>query len=107
LRPTTARRSDNIHSHVRRQSSKEIAMSTHPDLVRVAPDDHLIGHDVRFERKRSASGALLVIATIDCERQGCRIPVDVCRECPRFARIDVHEAGYVMLCRSADRPLEE
>jgi hypothetical protein len=47
-----------------------------------------------------------MLATIECERRKCRLPIDECRACERFARIEAHEAGYVMLCRSQDESFD-
>jgi hypothetical protein len=68
----------------------------------VVPHSRLVAHEIRFERPSSEHGPSSVIATVRCERRNCRMTLDQCRACPRFARIDVHEAGYVMLCRSTD-----
>ena len=45
--------------------------------------------------------------TVLCERREQNLDVDVCRSCERFARIDLHETGYVMLCRSEDEEIDE
>lgn len=59
-------------------------------------------HDVHFGRQTAEDGSSKVVATVACERRQCTVSVDVCSECERFARIEVHEAGYTMLCRSTD-----
>jgi hypothetical protein len=46
------------------------------------------------------------LPTIKCERRGCTQTIDDCRACERFARIETHEHGYVMLCRSQDEAFE-
>ena len=65
----------------------------------------LVAHDITFERQGLELPAE-VVATIECERTGCTLRVEVCRRCERFARIEPHEAGYTMLCRSTDEDLE-
>lgn len=61
-------------------------------------DQRLVAHDIRVERRVADEGKERVVATVECERRGT-LCVDECRACPRFARIEVHEAGYLMLCR--------
>jgi len=51
-------------------------------------------------RREGADEAVHVVATVECARQACTVRVENCARCAYFARIDVHEAGYVMLCRS-------
>jgi hypothetical protein len=82
------------------------AASETPGEERWAPHPRLVPHDLWFERRTSPSGRV-VVALISCERRGCTLNLDTCRACPRFARIDVHEAGYTMLCRSSDEELFE
>lgn len=67
------------------------------------PAANLVTHDIRFIRK----GAAEFEPTVHCERRDCTLHLNECRSCERFARIDVHEGGYVMLCRSSDEPLDE
>jgi hypothetical protein len=62
-------------------------------------DQSLVAHDIRLERRTDADGEERVVASIECERRGT-LCVTECRACPRFARIEVHEAGYLMLCRA-------
>lgn len=71
-----------------------------PRLVR--PSARLIEHDVRIRLQLVSPGVAEVIATVECERRGCTLDVERCAYCERFARIEVHEGGYTMLCRSAD-----
>lgn len=73
---------------------------------RSRPSSRLVVHDVRFVPVDANSDAPRVRATIKCERRDCILDVEVCRECERFARVDVHEAGYVMLCRSQDEEFD-
>ena len=82
-------------------------MNTCPPSPRLAPHPRLVPHEIRLPRDESAPGACVLVATIECERRGQTLPVDVCRFCPRFCRIEVHEAGYTMLCRSSDEDLSD
>lgn len=66
------------------------------------PHSRLVPHEIRIAREEGKHGKPEVVATIACERQACVLRVDVCVRCERFARIEPHEAGYVMLCRSTD-----
>lgn len=66
------------------------------------PHSRLVPHDIRIARVTSEDGASEVAATIECERRACTLRVETCARCERFARIEPHEAGYVMLCRSTD-----
>jgi len=52
-------------------------------------------------------GDARLVATVECERRRSTLDVDTCGHCERFARIEVHEAGYTMLCRSADTETED
>ncbi len=65
----------------------------------------LVMRDIHLSRDGSSTQRDNVQATVDCERWGCTLPVETCVSCERFARIEVHEAGYGLLCRSA--PLNE
>ncbi|HKU36710.1 MAG TPA: hypothetical protein VJR89_01150 [Polyangiales bacterium] len=64
-------------------------------------------HDIEFVTTDVKSDAPRVRATIQCERRDQTLDVESCRSCERFARVDVHEAGYVMLCRSEDEQLDD
>jgi hypothetical protein len=66
------------------------------------PSSRLVPHEIQLTRKPSESGTSPVVATIHCERRDCTLNVETCGYCERFARIETHEAGYVMLCRSKD-----
>jgi hypothetical protein len=39
-----------------------------------------------------------VVASVHCARQNSRVEVEGCAGCAHFARIEPHEAGYVLLC---------
>ena len=82
-------------------------MKVRGTLPQLAPNPHLVAHDLRFCRSPSLAGSGAIEVTVECERRACTLPLSVCRACPRFARIDVHEAGYVMLCRSTDEALDD
>lgn len=76
---------------------------TQPKTLR--PSTRLVQHDIRFEaRESNGRGSLRVL--VDCERRGGPQCIDTCRSCERFARIEPHEAGYVLLCRSEDETFE-
>ena len=69
---------------------------------RLRPSSLPVLHDISFARTQLSGGRSKVTASIECERRGCTLDVDVCRSCERFLRIEMHEAGFVMLCRSRD-----
>ena len=60
---------------------------------------HLVGQDIQLTR---ADPEARVVASAHCVRRGCTMDVEDCAGCPHFVRIDTHEAGYVLVCRSAD-----
>jgi hypothetical protein len=65
----------------------------------------LVPHEVHMERvaqPQREAGTSEVKARVYCERQQRDVLVEACAQCERFARIDVHEAGYTLLCRSTD-----
>jgi len=66
------------------------------------PHSRLVPHEIRLARAEGGNGKPEVVATIECERKACVMRVEACVHCERFARIEPHEAGYVMLCRSTD-----
>ena len=66
------------------------------------PHSRLVPHDITLVRVETEQGRSEVHATIECERRGCTLRVETCAQCERFARVEPHEAGYVMLCRSTD-----
>lgn len=64
----------------------------------------LVQQDICLAREE-ADGSSHVVATVACTRRALPVAVDECARCPYFARIEPHEAGYVMLCRTdSDRP---
>ena len=70
------------------------------------PSSKLVSHDVAFVPDEAVDGTKRVLPTIQCERWGCSQHIDECRACERFARIEAHEAGYVLLCRSEDETFD-
>ena len=69
------------------------------------PALRLVQHDIHLSRERSESDRSQVVARVTCERRGCEVLVEQCAHCERFARIETHEAGYVLLCRAHDEQL--
>lgn len=63
-------------------------------------------HDIRFEVARRADGSDKLCAYVQCERRKVKQSVDDCRGCERFARIEAHEAGYIVLCHAEDETFE-
>lgn len=61
------------------------------------PASSLVQHDIHLARDPSRGSS--VVASVECERFGCKVLVEACARCTRFARIETHEAGYVLLCR--------
>jgi hypothetical protein len=61
----------------------------------------LVQQDIKIERERDSGR---VVASAVCRRKGCSVNVEDCAQCAYFARIDVHEAGYVMLCQTVTGP---
>ena len=70
------------------------------------PSPRLVVHDIQFEVVRQPNGRDKLCAYVQCERRKCRLNVDDCRGCERLARIEVHEAGYVVLCHAEDETFE-
>ncbi len=66
------------------------------------PHSRLVPHEIRIARVDDAGTTPEVVATVECERKACRLRIEMCVRCERFARIEPHEAGYTMLCRSTD-----
>lgn len=64
------------------------------------PAHRLVAHDIRLQRAPDGAGRREVEATVECELESCTKTVEQCAACLRFARVEVHEAGYVLLCRS-------
>jgi hypothetical protein len=77
-------------------------MNSPPRPHRPRPASRLIAHEIRFRRKEHANGHAAVVASVECERRKCDFDVNECAYCERFARIEMHEAGYTLLCRSTD-----
>jgi hypothetical protein len=73
---------------------------------RVRPRSRVVLHDIRLTREQSPDGRNKVVASAECERHQSRFDVDVCRSCERFARIEMHEGGFVVLCRSEDEDFD-
>ena len=73
---------------------------------RLRPSSRLVAHDLEFVPAEAPGGSKRMLATIACERRDCTLNIDECRACERFARIEAHEAGYVMLCRSQDETFD-
>lgn len=66
----------------------------------------LVQHDVRLTRQPSQGERAKVVASVHCERRDCETLVEACARCARFARIEPHEAGYVLLCRAEDETID-
>lgn len=60
----------------------------------------IAAHDITLRRQPGSSGRGTVQATVECPVEVCTKHVEECARCPNFVRIDVHEAGYCMLCHS-------
>ena len=73
---------------------------------KLRPRALLVVHDIRVEATPQANGPGRLLASVDCERHGRTVSVDECRACARLDRIDSHEAGFVVLCRSQDEPFD-
>ena len=69
---------------------------------RTARRAQLLVCDIRLDRQPSAAGQTEVQATVECPIDQCTKHVEHCATCVRFVRIDVHEAGYTMVCRGTD-----
>jgi hypothetical protein len=83
--------------------SEEVPVTTSTRrFPRLRPSSNLVAHDIRVTREELQPGAAHSVATVHCERYDRTVEVEDCGYCERFARIDTHEAGYVMLCRSSD-----
>lgn len=66
------------------------------------PSARLVVHDIQIEPCAQPDGSRKLCGYVDCERRKYRLDVDECRACERLVRIDSHEAGFVVLCRSED-----
>jgi hypothetical protein len=62
------------------------------------PFSRLVVHDIRLVRRREPDGSEQVKALVDCDHYGCEIEANRCAQCAGFARIEPHEAGYILLC---------
>lgn len=76
-----------------------------PQSRMIRPHGRLVPHEIRLAREPDEAGGSRVLATVHCERRQCTMDVDDCARCERFVRIDVHEAGYLMMCRDRDETL--
>jgi hypothetical protein len=68
------------------------------------PSSKLVVHDIHLEPEVSEDGTRRVSARVQCERARGEVLVDTCARCPRFVRIETHEAGYTLLCHAKDAP---
>lgn len=59
----------------------------------------LVLQDILLQREPQSGR---VVASAVCARKGCSVNVEDCAHCAHFARIDSHEAGYVLVCRTGD-----
>jgi hypothetical protein len=64
-----------------------------------SPRARLLAHDVHLVPTRSAAGP---IAVASCERLGRVLPLEQCKACPRFVRIELDETRCILLCHSTD-----
>jgi hypothetical protein len=83
----------------------EVPMTT-PANRKMRSASCLVLHDLHLTRVQSEQGRPQVVASVRCERQGCEVSVEACARCVHFARIEPHEAGYVLLCREHDETME-
>lgn len=77
-------------------------MTTLPPSRKLRPASYLVPHDIQLTRAPSEDEHPRVVASVRCQRRDCDVLVEVCARCERFARIETHEAGYVLLCRADD-----
>lgn len=77
---------------------------TEPKSTR--PSARLVVHDMELEVRRQADGRDKLCAYVHCQRRKQKLSLDECRGCERLARIEAHEAGYVVLCRAEDETFE-
>lgn len=61
----------------------------------------LVQQDIQLSRHGDGAAAP-VVATVECARRNCTVEVEACAQCAYFARIETHEAGYILLCRGDD-----
>jgi hypothetical protein len=99
LRPAQTLR----RSSVRRRQLQ----SQEPDRATCAKQAGSIGkRDREWGSLRGAHDTTEEEGKAECERHQSRFDVDVCRSCERFARIEMHEGGFVVLCRSEDEDFD-
>lgn len=72
------------------------------NLPLLRPSSRLVPHEIRVASRPLEQEGAELVATIYCERQDVTLEVERCKYCERFERIEVHEGGYTMLCRSTD-----
>jgi hypothetical protein len=79
-------------------------MAVKPTLAsaQAKPSHKLVEHDIRLTTELSEDGTRRVLALVQCERTGCEMSAATCAGCPRFVRIEAHEAGYTLLCHAYD-----
>lgn len=65
---------------------------------------HLVQQDIRVARADPTDPSARVVASVHCARRDCVLDVENCAACPQFARIEVHEAGYILVCREEEAP---
>jgi hypothetical protein len=58
----------------------------------------LVQQDIHIAREEPGDGSSRVVARVHCARRNCAMEVEECAACAHFARIEVHEAGYLLLC---------
>jgi hypothetical protein len=73
-------------------------MTTTRDTDRISATG-LVEQDIELAEVESEQGGRCVTASVTCARRGSVMNVEDCAQCPYFARIETHEAGYVLLCR--------
>jgi hypothetical protein len=79
---------------------------TLPPHKKTRPSTRLVVHDIQIELTPQPDSPNKLSAYVDCEHHQRRLSVDECRACDRLDRIDSHEAGFVVLCRSSDEPFD-
>jgi hypothetical protein len=60
-----------------------------------------VQQDIQLSRE-SRDGVTRVVARVECARRGCTMEVEQCAGCSHFARIETHEAGYLLLCQTGE-----
>jgi hypothetical protein len=61
----------------------------------------LVEQDIELSRE-PRDGSTRVVARVECARRGCTVEVEQCGRCAHFVRIETHEAGYLLLCRTGE-----